>query len=168
MTPAFFLGFQTCYPTLDSWDSCEAGRKLFEACSCTSSVARKFIFAMKNRCSPKKEERLRYKIQFKFGSTTQVGSTQQEHWPPVTPLWPPWLLYHANPSRFPGHQSTAPKMQPFANANDFPTHVLCNLHRRGPSLWHRAQEESCWVCIVLSARWCFKRLSQDKECLYSL
>ena len=40
-------------------------------------------------------------------------------------------------------------MQPFANANGFPTNVLCNLHRRGPSLWHRAQEESCWVCIVL-------------------
>lgn len=67
----------------------------------------------------------------------------------VTPLWQPWLLYHANPSRFHGHQSAAPKMQPFANANDFPTNVLCNLHRRGPSLWHRAQEESCWVCIVL-------------------
>lgn len=54
-------------------------------------------------------------------------------------------------------------MQPFANANGFPTNVLCNLHRRGPSLWHRAQEESCWVCIVLAARWCFKRLSQDKN-----
>ena len=31
---------------------------------------------MKNRCSPIKEKRFPYKIQFNFGSTTQVGSNK--------------------------------------------------------------------------------------------
>ena len=160
MTPAFFLGFQTCYISnlrllrlLRSWEKTLRGLLMYLQC-CKKIHLRKEEQMLPHQ--KRRETSLQKPIQVWINDPSGQHATRTLTPNIVTPLWPPWLLYHANPSRFPGHQSTAPKMQPFANANGFPTNVLCNLHRRGPSLWHRAQEESC------CAKWCFK--CRSKKC----
>ena len=114
---------------------------------------RKFIFAMKNRCS-----------NCSVWINDPTGSTPlAEHRPPN------WLSLHYDSHDF----STARILSGFKDANPHPqrcsplqmpisNYVLCNLHRCGPSLWHRNGR----IMLGLhSAKWCFKQLSLDKECL---